>query len=146
MVALPAQDRQLAGVEGEEVAGLLQKKFARFLRRCPDGVVLVDGGAIVPRQAAVMPLITALSEQGAFAYNGRDIPVGTALFIMTIRTDVPQMEPIPATLDEDEAASKVKGRLLAWLVGSGRPRGEDPKVVNALALRRRFDVVTNWKE
>jgi len=140
------QDKQLAGVESEEVAGLLQKKLARFLRRCPEGIVLVDGGAIVPREAAVMPLIIALSERSVFQYNGRDIPVGSALLIMTIRTDIPQMEPISAAVDEDKGSSSVKGRLVAWLVGSGRPRGEDPKVINALALRRRFDVVAYWKQ
>ena len=150
MVAvLSAQDKQLAGVEGEEIAGLLQKKLARFLRRCPDGIVLVDGNVIagISREAAVSPMITALSEQGAFAYNGRDLPVGSALYVVTMRADVPNMEPIPATVDEDKAAHLVKGRLLAWLIGSGgHPRGEDPKVINALALRRRFDVVTYWKE
>ena len=146
VTALTAQDKQLAGVESDDVAGFLQKKLARFLRRCPDGIVLIDGGAIVPREPAVMPLITALSEQSVFVYNGRDIPVGSALLIMTVRTDLPQMEPISGTLDEDKASSSVKGRLVAWLVGSGRPRGEDPKVVNALALRRRFDVVAYWKQ
>ena len=92
-----------------------------------------------------MPLITALSERSTFALNGRDVPPWAALFVMTIRTDVPGMEPIPATEGEDETSQKVKGRLLAWLVGQNRPRGGDPKAVNALALRRRFDVTTFWK-
>ena len=141
-----AQDGQLAGAEGDkDAAGLVQKKFARFLRRCPDGVVLVDGGAIQPRPAAVMPLITALSERGTFTLNGRDVSPASALFVVTIRTDVPGMEPVSATLDEDETNQKVKGRLLAWLVGSGRPRSDDPKAINALALRRRFDVTAFWK-
>jgi hypothetical protein len=92
-----------------------------------------------------MPLITALSERGTFTLNGRDVSPASALFVMTIRTDVPGMEPVSSTLDEDETNQKVKGRLLAWLVGSGRPRSDDPKAINALALRRRFDVTAYWK-
>ena len=142
MLTLFVQEVQLAGVANSDVAGRAQAELVAFLSRCPQGLVLFDGGALARYPAAVGPLINALSERGAFVRDGRSLTSSEALYIMVIA--------VPADMladgqTEEMLASSVKAQLVATLSGGGgsglESSSENVLVRNAIALRRRFEIV-----
>ncbi|KAK9819652.1 hypothetical protein WJX72_000773 [[Myrmecia] bisecta] len=136
MLLLKGED--MAG-GGPDAAGGLQSTLARFLTRCPYGVVVLDG--IQHVHPVVLPvLINALSEQGHFEQGGKPVEAWHALYIITLRVP-PQ---ILAQGDEEVLRSVTKKNLVKRLTA---PRGDmdepasDKTMAAADAFRRRLEHV-----
>ncbi|KAK9804144.1 hypothetical protein WJX73_004750 [Symbiochloris irregularis] len=111
-------------------AGELQSKLAKFLIRCPNGIVMVSDLHSLP-SSVLSVFNNALSESGHFTDFGRQVAASNALYVFTIEVDVNLLTPA----SEEALAKKVKKALVDRLAHS-----QDLTKV-AEAFRRRLDVV-----
>eukprot|EP00854_Cymbomonas_tetramitiformis_P002654 gene2654-3421_t len=127
----------------KEARGELQQLLARFLMRCPHGVVSLRG--LQAMQVEVLPALqSAVSESGAYTYNGRAVPSTGATFILT--AELPKAAMTSCVSDEDRCSQDVKSALEAHWQGAREYETTsavsfEDALTYARAFRRRIDFV-----
>jgi hypothetical protein len=122
--------REMRAMATDETRGTIQRELVMFFKRCPARgamVVLHDVGRL--GLAAVPSLLPALSEDGAYAYDGESIRTTHGVFLLTAE--------LPNAYGDDERTftRSAKGAL-----GDALRSGEADAEATALAFRRRIDV------
>ena len=83
-----APDADASPAAVAELRGAIQKSLVEFLLRCPRGLLVVEDVDVAP-SGALVPFHNAISEQGAFMFNGRAVDATGAAAIFTVGMDVP---------------------------------------------------------
>ena len=122
--------REMRAMATDEARGTIQRELVMFFKRCTARgamVVLHDVGRL--GLATVPSLLPALSEDGAYAYDGESIRTTHGVFLLTAE--------LPSAYGDDERTftRSAKGAL-----GDALRSGEADAEATALAFRRRIDV------
>jgi len=129
VVVVDCGARALNAMATDEGRGWIQRELSVFFRRCSTRaalVVLHDVGKMSPK--LIPALLPALSEDGAYEYDGESISTTHGVFLLTAE--------LPHARGEDEKTftRSAKGELVKALYA------EDDEDATALAFRRRIDV------
>ena len=119
----------LGAMATDEARGTIQRELSLFFRRCSTRgavVVLHDVGRLAP--AALPALLPALSEDGAYTYDGESIRTTDGVFLLT--ADLPG-----ASGDDERTFTRNAKAALGEAL-----RSDDAADATALAFRRRIDV------
>jgi len=142
VLPLQAASEAFAGVDGR---GALQAALAVFLRRCPTGLVVLQGLHMLP-PAALPALLPMLSEEGAYLTDGVAVPATAATVLLTaaLPADVAAQATAEAAEEREAAfaaAAKAALETLLRSVAEAAGVAADDAHSFARALRRRIDLV-----
>ena len=127
----------LRELDADEARGRLQRALARHLAGCSrdeDGAVVVLHDVANMSPEHVPALLPALSEDGAYAYDGESISTTRGVFVLTAHLPATRAAAAAAT-DEKTFTNAAKMALLDAM----RAKTSDDDAT-ALAFRRRIDV------
>jgi len=114
----------------------IEGELALFLRRCPRGVVVVQGIHNLNHQL-VPALSPAISEGGQFLYGGKVLPAHQSVFILA--GHLPVSHACAHGLEEESFMKCMKSAFQTDIAEKGLHT--EAAVTNARVLRRRIDFV-----